>query len=222
MLSDHMFVITSTVNTQIGYYDSQTRFNQTLNSIRSIRTHAPNSGIVLIDNSSVPLDVAQYQTIHQMVDHFVYVGDRRICKEINKQGVRSAGEAYMLLVAFDLIKTLDSYTIKRIFKLSGRYTLSAQFRIAEYDVSAYDEKYCFRQNDSESHLCYHTRLWSFSYSMLAETVHVIQTALLMIFKNNMNIEDALFSLIDKNQVILKDKIHCQGHPALWNGIHITE
>lgn len=217
-----VFIISSTINTNIGYYDPQTRFYETIETIKSIKSYADDSMIILIDNSLVRLSNDLEELIQKMVDYYLYIGDRKLCIEINKSGVRSAGEAYIILVAFDLIKNFIKCDIDRIFKMSGRYKLIDKFNLSEYSDVIYKYKYCFRKNDSDNDTCYHTRLWSFCYSLFDEVEDNIKTVFSMIYKNQINIEDALYLIIDKNKVIMKDKVYCEGRPALWDNIHITE
>lgn len=222
MENRNIFIITSTINTNIGNIHSGTRFEETVKTINSIRTKDRNAIILLIDNSTIRIDTRFEEYIASMVDFYLYIGDRSICREFNKAGIRSAGEAYILLVAIEIIRTKITGNINRIFKLSGRYNLTNEFDISEYAGDLYKGKYCFRQNDSQDDKCYHTRLWSFCYSLIDEATILIHNSLKMIFKNQINIEECFFTLIDKEMITLKEKIHCEGFPALWHNVHISE
>ena len=49
----NIFVITSCLNAKVGLIDHETRYNQTLNTIKSIRDRVKDSIIVFVDSSSV-------------------------------------------------------------------------------------------------------------------------------------------------------------------------
>jgi hypothetical protein len=222
MPDKNIFIVSSTINTHIGLIDPHTRYLETIGTIESIRQQVQNSIIILIDNSiqNLPADIENH--LASLADIYLYIGNRRACIDFNKAGVRSAGEAYIMLVAIDLIKTHVKYDIHRIFKLSGRYKLSKDFDIFEYHDEKYVNRYCFKTNNSKDDTCYHTRLWSFCHTLTEETRYSIQRALQDIFQKNVNIEDALYSTIDPNKVVMKDKVSCEGQLALWNDTYVIE
>jgi hypothetical protein len=222
MPSKTVFIVSSTINADIGYINHRDRFRETLETIESIRRYAKDSLILLVDNSTLRLDSNLESIMQRMVDFYLYVGDRKPAIEFNKNGVRSAGEAYLFLVALDFIENNIKEDIHRVFKISGRYKLTEDFDITEYDQERYKGMYCFRKNDSDEDVCLHTRLWSFCYTLKSGVKDTIQQCFKTIFDKHINIEEALFLHIEKNKLIMNEKIHCEGRPALWNNIHITE
>jgi hypothetical protein len=207
----NVFVVTSTINTNIGVIDSNIRYLQTLDTIKSIRKKVPNSFIILIDNSSLPFTNQQEEKLSQNVDKFLFIGDRKPCIEFNKIGFRSAGECYMLLEAIDTIKKLK-LDVDRVFKLTARYKLSDKFNVDEYiDIK---EKYCFRPLQETDNYSYHTRLWSFCYSIINDCEDMLRKSLVTITRDMINIEEAIFKNIDTNLVINKSIIHIEGALAL--------
>ena len=222
MLSKNVFVVSSTINANIGYISNQDRFRETLQTIESIRRYAKDSIILLVDNSTLRLDSNLESILTRMVDFYLYIGDRKPAIEFNKNGVRSAGEAYLFLVALDFIENSIKEDVHRVFKISGRYRLTEDFDVTEYDQERYKGTYCFRENDSDKDVCLHTRLWSFCYTLKSDAKNTIQQCFKTIFDKQINIEEALFIHIDKKLLIMNKKIHCEGRPALWNNIHITE
>lgn len=218
MPNRNLFIISSSINSNIGNVDPRTRFLETIETIDSVRDRASGSIILLIDNSIQRLSEDLEDIVRSRVDFYIYIGNRKPCIEFNRNGVRSAGEAYILLVAIDFIQRNLKDPIDRVFKLSGRYRLTSEFDISEYDDERYRGRYCFRVDD----VCLHTRLWSFCSTLIKEVKRTIQDSLVTIFNQQINIEEALFIHIDKKLLINKEKIHCEGKPALWSGIHITE
>ena len=218
MLKYNVFVVTSTINTNIGAINSNIRYLQTLDTIKSIRKKVLNSFIILVDNSSFPFTHQQEEKLSQDVDKFLFIGDRKPCIQFNKIGLRSVGECYMLLTSIDIIKKLQ-LDIDRIFKLTARYKLSDQFNIDEYINMK--GKYCFRSLQEIENFSYHTRLWSFCYSIINDCEDMLRKSMMTINQDSINIEEAIFKNIDPNAVINKQVIHCEGALAL-TGEYIRE
>lgn len=217
----NIYIVTSTVITGIGYVDPQKRFFETIETIASIRRADKNSYIILIDNSTVRMSPNDEKILEDIVDNYLYVGDRKQCIEYNKNGVRSAGEAFILLIAFDLIKITITREVNRIFKVSGRYKLTDGFDISEYNEDQYKGKYCFKAREiTERHpdgnCFFHTRLWSFCYSLLDDAILLIRNSMRTVLEQEMHIEKAIFMHINRNILIEKDVIHCEGTLALWD------
>lgn len=218
MPKNNIFVVTSTINTNIGVIEPKIRYLHTLDTIKSIRKKVPESHIILIDNSSFPFTYQQEEELSKEVDKFLFIGDRKPCIQFNKMGLRSAGECYMLLTVIDVIKKLE-LDIDRIFKLTARYKLSDDFDIDEYaDMKG---KYCFRPLHETDNFSYHTRFWSFCHSIINNCDGMLRKSMVTINHDLMNIEDAIFKNIDKNLVINKDPIHIEGALAL-TGEYIRE
>jgi hypothetical protein len=218
-MSINVYVVTSTIVTGIGHIDPQTRFYETIETIKSIRKQDKNSYVLLIDNSLSKLPDAEENLISSMSDYYLYVGDRKQCIEFNKNGVRSAGEAFILLVSFDVIRNEIRNEVNRIFKVSGRYRLTESFDPSEYD--SFKGKYCFKSREENKRhdetTCFlHTRLWSFCYTLLDDANDLLRKSLKTIFEKNVNIEEAMFFNINKNLIAEKDVLHCEGILAMWN------
>ena len=223
--ADYIFIITSTINTPLGLISNDTRFSQTLETIISIKSHVKNSIILLIDNSTQPLNQLQEKIISDNVDHFLYVGDRKQVIDINRNGIKGAGESYMLLTAFDFIKT-NAITGDRVFKISGRYKLSDNFDIAIYDQDYIRNKYVFKIRDYHNNdgiykpvnddWFLHTRMWSFSYSLLDDTITMIRKSWHQLMTDNITIEQSIYRNINLDNLVELDIIGSEGFIAPWN------
>ena len=99
-------------------YSHKQRFEQTLETIESIRSYMPDTDILLIECSPESDYMVE---LKNKVDIFVntYPNDN-VMDCFNK----SIGEAILLIKAFDLIETKE-YT--NIFKMTGRYKLTEKF-----------------------------------------------------------------------------------------------
>lgn len=212
---NNVFIITSTINTNLGLISPENRFIQTIETIDSIRKKVLNSIIIMIENSSSPLHDEQYKLLSSKVDYFVDIGQRNICQTFNKNGIKGAGESYMLLVGLDIIKQQNILT-KTIFKISGRYRLSEDFNIKRYDSIL--GKYCFKTRDKNESGNYflHSRMWSCCGTLIDDMMNLIQNSLNTHLKENITIEEAIYKNIDLTKLIEFDTIHCEGYIAPWN------
>jgi hypothetical protein len=212
------FIITSTINTQFGLISPENRFNQTLETIESIKS--VNCPIIMIDNSNFSLSCNQYKILKNKVDYFIDIGQRKHSLFFNKNGVKGAGECYMLLVALDILKK-HFYESKRIFKISGRYKLSKEFNINTYNNLT--KKYCFktREKNDVGNYFLHSRMWSFCGTLLLEAENLIKNSFNTLLKEQITIEECIYKNIDFTKLIEFDKIYCEGYIAPWN-ILITD
>ena len=135
----NIFIITSTINADMGVFTPEQRYEQTKESITSIRKYAPGSIIVFIDNSN-----SFYGELD--IDYRVLFSHNLFTQWANNIGSKGIGEAYMLSECFKFMKT-NVIRPNRLFKLSGRYRLAEGFSISEYDDPKYKGKYAFRVND---------------------------------------------------------------------------
>jgi hypothetical protein len=130
--------------------------------------------------------------------------------------------------------------ITRVFKISGRYWLSGDFNINDYDYSTND-RFVFKTKETSTVLHhplydyeltggifyqYNTRLWSFDVSLLIETFNMFQLMfndMINILSNKkfIDLEHSIYKFIDKKKVIEFDTI---GLAGLWgpNGSLIIE
>lgn len=133
-----IFIVTSVIQTGSqpwsyfptrSLFSEQERFDQTLQTIQSIRTYSPTSIILLVEASKTH-DINKEQ-LKQSVDHFYDISNHEnthnYCIQSNCKGL---GDAYILYKGLEYIKSLPEYQtnqLQNIFKLSGRYCLNSTF-----------------------------------------------------------------------------------------------
>ena len=164
MLSD-IFVITSVINTgyrpwsytsQRSCYTKDERFNQTLETIQSIRKLNDNSKILLVECSDI--DDKMTHILQNSVDYFIQTYNidevRNACLESNKKGF---GEIKKLQIACDYISK-NNIQFNRLFKISGRYFLNSFFDKNRYVFDKFTFKMYY-------HDCGSTVLYSVPFSL---------------------------------------------------------
>jgi FkbM family methyltransferase len=141
-----LFLITSVVCTgdipwsyaPRSVYSPEERFQQTLESIQSIRTRHPSANILLIECSDLPVEYAN--ALQSSVDYYMNVRSneeaRRACLETDKKGF---GEAVLTKLALQYVFE-NNLSFERLFKLSGRYALNDDFSPDMFSYSQFTFK----------------------------------------------------------------------------------
>jgi hypothetical protein len=151
-----LFIITSTINPTHNRkmaFNSDQRFDQTVKTILSIRKIVPDADIFLLDNSS--LSCKQRILIVELVDKFYDFSKNRLQKYFRSYSVIGFPETMMIL---SVIKDIDRYAYKLIFKISGRYYLNESFNLKSFSLN----KMTFRAYEHNVS----TRLYSIPIGML--------------------------------------------------------
>lgn len=137
----------------------QTRYEQTLKTIQTIRDKVPDVFIVLIECSDISQEMTD--TLCSKVDHFVqaYTNEpvRKVCIDGSAKG---HGETVQSLLAIEAIKTL-TFPIRRIFKISGRYYLNHFFDLDKFSLT----EYTFNKKNFNDTGGYHTVLYSVPFCL---------------------------------------------------------
>lgn len=213
-MNSNVFIITSTINSSIGHVDLNSRFNQTLKTIHSIKQKDIFAKIVLIDNS-LYLDNYMAEEIEKIVNYFYYIGHRKINHDIHRYGLKGSGDLYSTLVGIDAID-YNNLKPKRIFKICGRYILSQDFNLDEH--LNMKSKFCIktRDKDIDGNTFFHTRLWSFCESVKLNTVDLLKRSFETHLKDHVTIERAMYKNMDFTRLVELDRIHCEGFLAQTN------
>jgi hypothetical protein len=101
-------------------YSHQERFEQTLETIESVRKYMPSTEIILVE-CSPPSEYMK--TLSEKVDYFYNLEFNEV---VNNSPEKGKGEIILLLHAFSNLK--KSYT--NIYKITGRYILQPSFDIS--------------------------------------------------------------------------------------------
>lgn len=174
MLKPNLVFITSVIHTHhsnLSYgvrskYSPQQRYEQTLNTIASIRKHVPNPYIVLIEGSHLTeLEELGFQLAG--VNTIIYCADE-LAEHINGPH-KSVAEINMLLFAIQQIRLSKFATIS---KISGRYYLTDNFNWKKYSK----DKAFFQCETPPSTKC-NTRYYRIPSKYYKEYIETLQTAL---------------------------------------------
>lgn len=222
-----LFLVTSAIYTSYGKCSTEERIKQTRETIKSIKTYAPNSKIVLLDagDKSVDIDFGV-----ELIDYTI----NPIVKEpLNEYLTNNRDlepdiiiKSMLEIIMFeDYLKThfVDSY--ERVFKISGRYRLNSKF---DYDrhLKAKNKvlilrprlsQHFYNEKISLSMFQYMTRCWSFDSSLLLKIIKSygkMEEDILLASKTEKqgDIEHLLFRHLDKRLV---EHVNIMGIEGYW-------
>jgi hypothetical protein len=150
-INKNIVIITSKIYTsknKLSYianrsiYTYQERFNQTLKTIETIKNKIPNYYIILIDNSIFPQN--EFNKLNNSVDKFINITNNDKLNYYTDECIyKGYGELAQLYNILDILKNID-FNINNIFKISGRYLISNNFKYTIYD----NDKNIFKINNN--------------------------------------------------------------------------
>ena len=114
-------------------YTKEERFTQTLNTIKSIRKHIPDSYIVLVDNSK--FNNLEYETLFLLTDYFINItNDSKLNYYTNDEPIKMFSDLMQQLCFYEhFIKKININKIRNFFKISGRYFINNNFNYNNFN-----------------------------------------------------------------------------------------
>lgn len=218
----NLFIVTSALKPNVGVINENDRFTQTIDTLKSLRTHVPDAILLFSDGSPNEVEQEKYQEIAKYVNGIIPWNMDEDIQKLGGAGAKSLVESVMMIKMLfalkqnsELAKMMSS--VKRIFKYSARTVLTDDFQISDYDDQF--GKYVFKKriptwmNDKRKehadHL-YITRMFSFCPSLLDNYIQSLHTVLAAIQEYGLDTEHAHFFAIDKKYVTEFEQLHCQG------------
>jgi len=243
----NIVLLTSAVYTNYGIYKSAERIQQTLDTAKSAKKYIPGAVIILVDNSKVDVQndtSAEFEELIDLVDYYIDNSDDDDIKYFhnNVQNYdigKNALEAMGLHKALTYINSNDDMKkviadADRIFKLSGRYQVTDKFDITKFDNANTKDKYVFKKaqpswinpQDTGVTTLLQTRLWSFTPSLLLQTIDIYKNIIenmIKLFNENKYIdnEHSMSKYIPKGQLIELETVGLVGNIAP-NGMMIID
>ncbi len=237
----YVFLITSAVNTKFGIYNSEQRLDQTVNTIKSIKQAVPDAVIIFLEMSALSLTAQQQDTIVPMVNRFIdYTTDPGVHELYhstdNWDVVKNVNEVICFARALaELEISSDLVDVQRLFKISGRYTLTAHFDIDFYNQPYNQNKIVVSKAKSSQFpgtitggisQQYMSRLWSWPRNINKEIIQVYDSSLIYMFERLQqngyaDIEHTLYRFLDPQKVHELDRIGIAGNIGP-NGVAVED
>jgi len=181
----HAFIVTSAVNSKFGVFKPAERLQQTLDTIKSIRSKVPDALVIVMECCGEPIRQSQEDILRGQCDVFVdYSQDADVQAmydndnwDVVKNGteIMCFGRALAVLAHEGVFKGID-----RIHKMSGRYVLNDMFDPETYEQTDVQDKIVigpktnsqFPPEVTQVPFQYMARLWSWPTSRVEEIVNV--------------------------------------------------
>lgn len=179
-------LITSAINLQRpSFFTPNERYNQTLNTINTVRDKISNSYIILLEGTF--LSNSQQEEISLLVDEIVLYNDDRSKRYINHTN-KSVGEIYMLINTINKISNSNT-----LWKISGRYYLTNMFHEDNYK---YNNKICVKSYPERN--CINTTLYRVGNQCIELFKLALSSSLTIVMNNNnIDVEHTIYSFIDE-------------------------
>ena len=168
-----LFILSSAINSKFGKFSPAERLQQTLDSVDSIKQYCPDAEICVVEMTGVSPTEEQVRAIQSKVNYFFdFTKDRAVIDIYNSTDnwdiVKNTTEvmcftnALSSLVEQGVIKEYD-----RVFKMSGRYLLTENYKGVDYEALK-DRIVVLERKASQfppaitgnRHFQYMSRLWS--------------------------------------------------------------
>ena len=113
-------------------YSEEECFEQTINTINSIKKYIPNAYIVLFDNSKI--DIEKSNIIEKLTDKFINITDNKILNYYTNHRYKSLGELSQMCFFYSyFFKNININSFNNFFKISGRYFINNNFDYTKFD-----------------------------------------------------------------------------------------
>jgi hypothetical protein len=181
----HVFIVTSAINSKFGVFTPDQRLQQTVDTIKSIKSRIPAARIVIMECCGEPIKTEQAEVLRQNCDLFVdYSRDEEVQAlyendnwDVVKNGteIMCFGRVLAILDKEEVFKGYD-----RVHKMSGRYVLNDMFDPETYDQTELADKIIigpkyksqFPIEVTTVPLQYMARLWSWPATRVEEVIQV--------------------------------------------------
>ena len=118
----NIFIITSSVKPNIGAFTDDQRFQQTIQTLRSVREKVPDAIIVLSDVSVRPLSDLEKTSLAEKSDFYLDMGQEPMVRMLTEKGMKSQAENVMMFHTLQTLKNAPQTmklmnSVKRIYKI---------------------------------------------------------------------------------------------------------
>jgi hypothetical protein len=236
-MSDSVFLVSSAIHAKHGVYDTKTRLEQTIETCKSIRNKC-DADIILLDGGYQDITEEERDILSNHIDKYYSFAGAENVQQLQQVPSHDIVKNMIEIIVFGSFfdKAVDDGwrdKYKRIFKMSGRYTLNDDFNYDKH-MQAKD-KVVIRgpftsQFKSEItggvSLQYMSRLWSFD-AFLLPYVRDIYTDMFNHMTDRLNakgyidIEHLLFHHIDPVLIENIGKLGVEGNIAP-NGARVSD
>jgi hypothetical protein len=214
----HAFVVTSAINSKFGVFKPDERLQQTLDTIKSIRSKIPTAKIFIMECCGTPLNddqrLALAKSCNTLIDFSTNPDVQDMYDNDNWDVVKNGTEIMCFSRALTALRDSGQFAdVDRIHKMSGRYILNDMFDPDTYEQTDIADKFIigpkyrsqFPIEVTTVPLQYMARLWSWPVSRLDETIQIYQDSFVFFAERvsvggYVDIEHVLYKFLPQAQV----------------------
>lgn len=230
-----LFLVGSAINHfnegDLSAFKAEERFQQTLDTLQSIKDKVPDAYILIYEASETPIKQEYKDKFTEQSDLFIECGDDPYMKSLYENlhrdpnkftFVKSMLECRCLEIVLTHMMEYNVFNdATRVFKLSGRYKLNEYFDIDDYKTRFLMNKYVMRYYDYEERfedieniysLLYGckgsivTGLWSFDRFLFNDIFNVLQKSFMYMERAiqltaGIDIEHSFYHFIDRDKIL---------------------
>lgn len=226
-MSTNWFLVTSAINTKYGAFSQEERFNQTIETAKSIKNRIDNVKIILLEGAENPLIQTQMDILNEYYNNIVDFNSESTVSTIHSLHqedvvVKSPLEVFMLMNACINLPIQEN---DRVFKISGRYELSDNF---DFEQHNHPGKYTFKTKELAERYTgldyqYKTRLYSFCGSLKQQVIlnyskifeHITDVFSVGEF---IDVEHTMYKILNQDNVVEMSPIGLKGLAAVDKNI----
>lgn len=215
---DGVFFINSALNVnQLSVFNKKERYEQTLKTIESIDKYCPKNVKYIFDGSYELPDVEYIDKLNSLGVKFFYTGHDENVKKLSSAGQRSLAETLGFIFFLNYFKQ-NQVKAKRIYKISGRYTLNDNFILYKKE---FEGRFVFlptvnswmpkdRQILSAVDKLFKLRFWHMDYNLLNDFHLELYNIFDDIAKYNIDVEHAYYKNLKKYNTYALTPIGVEG------------
>lgn len=230
-----LFLVGSAINHfnegDLSAFKAEERFQQTLDTLQSIKDKVPDAYILIYEASETPIKQEYKDKFTEQSDLFIECGDDPYMKSLYENlhrdpdkftFVKSMLECRCLEIVLTHMMEHNVFNdATRVFKLSGRYKLNEYFNIDDYKTRFLTNKYVMKYYDYEERfedieniysLLYGckgsivTGLWSFDRFLFNDIFNVLQKSFMYMERAiqltaGIDIEHSFYHFIDRDKIL---------------------
>lgn len=230
-----LFLVGSAINhfkeEDLSEFNAEERFQQTLETLNSIKSKVPDAYILIYEGSETPIKEEYKDKFIQQSDLFIECGEDPYMKSLYENlhrdpdkftFVKSMLECRCLQIVLNYMAEHNVFNdVNRVFKISGRYKLNDNFSIDDYKTRFLTNKYVMKYYDYEERfedieniysLLYGckgsivTGLWSFDRFLFNDIFNVLGKSFEYMQRAiqltaGIDIEHSFYHFIDRDKIL---------------------
>jgi hypothetical protein len=190
-------------------YDPETRLQQTIEGVNSVRAKYPSAKIFVCEASN--LDDYQEKKLKECSDNLILLHDVSEVKDTRNHSNKSLAEATQVK---HILSNPEIQNYDFVFKMSGRYWLSDSFN-PSYIQNKNKAKVIVKKRFSNPYRhWFSTSLYCVGKYAIPMMINQLDKAIEILKYNNTDIESTLFRGIENTYLIEVDSIGCSGRVAV--------